>query len=214
MKKAYSQLSWQGNHDAGIYFSILLSMLMLLLLSSPLRAQESQGKGQKKAMCPYKASQQGCMQTLAGTLDLTKEQVTRIQAVQDEYLKESKALKADMGKKKAAAADLFRNPEASDKELLAAQKEVAALKEKMRATAMTHRLKARNVLTPDQIRKIPDGCRLGIKSGCAGGGCGKGTACGKGCACGKAKANSKGCPYSKGAEKSSGDGYGKCGRSQ
>ncbi len=202
MKKVKIQLPRLTNYRVGVYSSILLT-LALVLFSSSLRAQQAEGRDPKTAMCPYMASQQGCLKSLSGKLDLTEEQFNRIQSIRNEFIKESGALKAEIQKKRSATADLFRDPEASNKKILAAQKEMAALKGKMMETAMNHRLKARGVLTPEQIRKIPADCWLGITPDCGGGGCGKGAACGKGGYHGKGKGSTHG---------KGGGGYGKCGR--
>jgi Spy/CpxP family protein refolding chaperone len=148
------------------WFSFVIPSLVLLLLGSPIAAQQDPQTAPKPSKCPYMEGRNAGSKDLAGTLGLTEEQSKRIEAIRKEFLEETAALKEDIQKKKAALDSMFRDPEVSDDKILAAQKDVAALKTEKMEKATAFRLKARSVLTPDQIRKIPSGCGLGIQGNC------------------------------------------------
>ena len=100
---------------------------------------------------------------LAERLDLSEEQVQQMETIKLEFLKRTADLRNEMHKTKLEISGLVRDPEASEAEILALQKQKIALKSRLMETAAEYQLKARSLLTPDQIRKLPaDQCGLGF----------------------------------------------------
>jgi Spy/CpxP family protein refolding chaperone len=163
-----------------LHIPLFTACLLLLFTASLFLAAQARGETPKPVKCPYLEGRGVCAKELAAKLNLTKEQSGQIQSIRTEYQKETADLKEAIRTKKASLDERFRDPKASEKQILAAQEEVAALKAKKRQKTMQARLKARSILTPEQIRNIPPGCGLGIggKGACGGKGCGK-------CSCGK-----------------------------
>lgn len=130
----------------------------------------------------------GDMQGLRVRLGLTDEQAGKLESMRTEFLKEAIDLDAQIQKKRLELGDLFRDPQAKQEKIEAVQKELNRLTAQRQEKAQAYRLKARGLLTPEQIAKLPPGCSFGIPwSGalCPGG---PGWCCG----CGKKWG---GCPY-------------------
>lgn len=161
----------------------LLIAATLILLSGEARAKDPAGTPDK-TKCPYLESQGAhagawCPKKTAAALKLTEEQQEKIQAIRSAYQKEADGLKTSIHEKKASLHELFRNPEASRDQILEAQRELVTLKSEKMNKAMEARLQARSILTPEQIRELPQACWLGIGERGKGKGCGGDAGCGK-----------------------------------
>lgn len=103
----------------------------------------------------------GDMLWLKEMLGLTDEQVSKIESLRSEFLKEAIDLDAQIQKKRLELGDLFRDPQAKQEKIEAVQKELNSLTAQKHEKAQDYRLKARGVLTPEQIGKLPPGCSFG-----------------------------------------------------
>ncbi len=131
----------------------------------------------------------GDMPGLKQRLGLTDEQVSKMESFRSEFLKETVDLDAQIQKKRLELGDLFRDPQAKAEKIEAVQKELNRLTAQKQEKAQAYRLKARGLLTPEQIGKLPPGCSFGIPwagmcPGCPGRGRGPGPGGGR-----------AGCPY-------------------
>lgn len=132
----------------------------------------------------------GDMPGLKERLGLTNEQVSKIESLRSEFLKETIDLDAQIQKKRLELGDLFRDPQAKQEKIEAVQKELNRLTAQKHEKAQAYRLKARGVLTPEQIGKLPPGCSFGIPW--AGAMCPGGPGWGRGPGPGGGR---PGCPY-------------------
>lgn len=196
------------NHPMTTGLFLLATLLTLLLLVPSMEAAGGDAPGcpraSKKSIagCPYKAGVQGtgcprmqaskgCLYTLKGDLQLSAEQVKRIQAIRDRFAEDSSELRAEKRKQKEELDRLFRDPNAGTDEIVAGRKALFSLKEKLDEMATDSRLKIRGELTAEQISGLPTGSWRSILPSDRGGKCG----CG-----GKCKGHKGGhvCPYKKG----------------
>ena len=158
--------------------SLMVPALILVFVASSLWAGEGAPKAKGEGSgCPHAKGSERSLDAMKKKLDLTEEQVEQMRGIQKEFREEAAQLKDRIHTKKQAIWDLFRNPEAKDDEIIAAHKEMNLLKVEMKDKALKYRLRARSVLTPEQIRELPPGCKLGIRGW--GGKCSCGHAKGK-----------------------------------
>jgi len=139
-------------------------------------AVQARGQEKETVKCPYMEKRAACEKTSAAIPSLTEEQSGRIQAIRDEYGKETARIREILRAKKASLDEMFRDPKATAPQIFATQEELAALKVEKRKKTTNARLQARAVLSPEQIRALPPGYRMGIGGGGCPCGCGM-TAC-------------------------------------
>ncbi|MEW6443493.1 MAG: periplasmic heavy metal sensor [bacterium] len=115
-------------------------------------------------------------------LNLTQEQVNKMQSLRLEFSKQTADLDSQIHKKRLDLATLLRDPQAKEDAIGAAQKELNRMMAQRDEKADAYLLKARSLLTAEQIRNLPPGCAFGFwgggMRGHGGGGCGPGM---KGC---------------------------------
>lgn len=104
----------------------------------------------------------GDMREFRQRLDLTDEQVAKLESLRSDLLKETVDLNAQIQKKRLELADLFRDPQAKQEKIEAAQKELNRLTAQRQEKAQAYRLRARGLLAAEQIGKLPPGCSFGI----------------------------------------------------
>ncbi len=95
------------------------------------------------------------MQDLVKQLNLTDEQVARIQELRESYLRDTLVWRNELVIKRFDLRDLLHNPQADASQVLAKQREVSALESKIQERAVLYQLDMRKVLTPDQIKLLP-----------------------------------------------------------
>lgn len=206
MKTPHSKVLCR-NHPMTTGLFLLATLLALFLLVPNMGAAGGDAPGcphaskKSSAGCPYKAglegagrpcmqASEGCLHALKGDLQLSEEQVKRIQEVRDRFAKDSSELRTAIRMKKEALDGLFRDPNAGTDEILAGRKALFNLKEKMSEMATDARLKIRGELKAEQLSALPAGSwRSILPHGCGGK-----------CCVGKCKGLKGGhtCPYMKG----------------
>ena len=90
----------------------------------------------------------------ASELNLTKEQQDRLVDLRKRQYEETKPLRDEMYQKRQEMRDLYTNPAADDATILARQKEVSALQQKMQEKMLQFKLEQRKVFTPEQLEKM------------------------------------------------------------
>ena len=118
-------------------------------------------------------------------LNLTPEQNQKMQALRESFFKETLPLRNEMGIKQLELRTLWAQTNPDQDKILAKQKEVNALREKLQEKSTLHRLEMRKVLTPEQQAQIATygpgfGRGHGMKGGMMGGGSGPGRGMGYG----------------------------------
>lgn len=104
----------------------------------------------------------GDMRGLRQRLDLTDEQAAKLESLRSDFLKETVDLNAQIQKKRLELGDLFRDPQTKQEKIEAAQKELNRLTGQKQEKAQAYRLRARGLLTAEQIGKLPPGCSFGM----------------------------------------------------
>jgi Spy/CpxP family protein refolding chaperone len=142
---------------------IVLGFLLLSMLAAVALGQGTQeGKGPE---FPDRKGMMGPphhpMQDWARQLNLTDEQMARIQELRESYLRDTLVWRNELVIKRFDLRDLLHNPQADVNQVLAKQREVSALESKIQERAVLYQLEMRKVLTPDQIKLLPPGFGFG-----------------------------------------------------
>ncbi len=116
-------------------------------------------------------------------LDLSAEQLTALKQIREKFRVDTEALRNDLVQKMTELRKMYADPKAGDAAILAKQKEVDALRQKMQDKMVQLRLEQRKIFTPEQLIKMNEaaqnfGNRRGYRKGFGGGGFGPG-ACGR-----------------------------------
>lgn len=87
-------------------------------------------------------------------LGLSKEQIDKMQALRDRFYNETRDLRYDMAQKRLEMRKLFMDPKTDDATLLAKQKEMSALRQKLQDKMAQMMIEGRKILTPEQLQKL------------------------------------------------------------
>ncbi len=151
--------------------SYLLSFMLVFALSGDLFSQGmagGRGMGQKGQM------NQGAGMNRAAYLNLTTDQITKINSLRNDFSKETLSLRTGMQSKAMEIRTLMSDPEKNQSKIISLQKEMSSLRQQLQEKSLQFRIKARKVLTPEQIAMLPaGGMRLGFAAG-SGRGMGRG----------------------------------------
>ena len=121
--------------------------------------------------------QHGCGPSIHGRfgegafLDLSKEQIAKMQELRDRFYNETRDLRYDMAQKRLEMRKLFMDPKTDDATLLAKQKEMSALRQKLTDKMAQMMIEGRKILTPEQLQKLdrtgmgPGGMGFGMMDG-------------------------------------------------
>jgi Spy/CpxP family protein refolding chaperone len=90
----------------------------------------------------------------ADLLGLSKEQIDKMHALRDRFFNETRDLRYDMAQKRLEMRKLFMDPKTDDATLLAKQKEMSALRQKMADKMAQMMIEGRKILTPEQLQKL------------------------------------------------------------
>jgi len=101
-------------------------------------------------------------------LNLTAEQIPKMQALQESYFKETMPLRNELMSKQLEMQGLWLQTDLDQEKILAKQKEISALKSQLQEKAIKHRLDVRKILTPEQQAQMGafPGGRGGWGPGC------------------------------------------------
>ncbi len=154
-------------HLPGIF--PLLLLITALSLAAPVRAgttEPSEAAPSAPSGAPTLSAVPppgGDMGRLAARLGLTDEQREEIGALRRAFLEETSELRNEIRRKRLELSGLMHDPEVGNDELSAAQKELIAMRAQMMEKAAAFHLQVRNVLTPEQVRRLPPwfGCAMG-----------------------------------------------------
>lgn len=154
---------------------LLATLLTLFLLVSNLEAAAGDVPGCphaakiSSAVCPYKAGAQGagcpcmqaskgCLHALKDRLQLSEEQVERIEDIRRRFAEDSSELRGAIREKKEEIDRLFRDPDSGTDQIVEEQKALFTLKGQLAEMAMDSRLEIRGELKAEQLRGLPAGC--------------------------------------------------------
>jgi Spy/CpxP family protein refolding chaperone len=114
----------------------------------------------------------GAWRGIVSYLGLSQEQVTKMRELRSRFRNETHDLRYDLAVKRLEMRKLFTDPKVDDATLLAKQKEVSSLRQKLMDTRAQMMIEGRKILTPEQIQKLdrmPMGRGMGHGMGHGGG---------------------------------------------
>jgi Spy/CpxP family protein refolding chaperone len=89
-------------------------------------------------------------------LDLSTEQLTAMKQLREKFRIDTEALRNEFMQQQVELRTVYADPKASDAAILAKQKEVNALKQKMQDKMVQLRLEQRKIFTPEQLTKLSE----------------------------------------------------------
>ena len=115
------------------------------------------GMGQKGQMAA------GAGMNRAARLNLTTDQITKIKTLRNDFAKETLTLRTGMQTKSMEMRTLMIYPEKNQAKIISLQKDMSTLRLQLQEKSLQFRIKARKVLTPEQIAMLPaGGMRMGM----------------------------------------------------
>jgi len=87
-------------------------------------------------------------------LSLTPEQKAKFQELRRKFIKETAQLRGELVTKRLELKLLWTDPKANSQAILAKERELRDLQNRMRDKIIQHKLEFRNSLTPEQIEKL------------------------------------------------------------
>jgi Spy/CpxP family protein refolding chaperone len=93
---------------------------------------------------------------MARYLDLSKEQVDKMGELRKKYSQDLRALRGELAQKRLEARNLFSDAAADEGTIMAKQKEMDVLRQKLRDDLSQLRLEQRRVLTPEQLKRLAE----------------------------------------------------------
>ncbi len=114
-------------------------------------------------------------------IDLSKEQMDRMWQIREKFNTDTSSLRYELFQKRGELRTLYADPKAGDAAILAKEKEVDTLRQKMHDRMVRFKLEQRKVYTPEQLQKLAEsgyGPGFGGSRGGSGGGRGLGP-CGR-----------------------------------
>ena len=93
----------------------------------------------------------------AERLHLTEEQTARLQKLRESFLRETLTLRNDLVIKRLDLNDLLADPRSDPRRVLAKQTEISELESKIGERMVIYRLEMRQILTPEQVKLLPEG---------------------------------------------------------
>jgi len=129
------------------------SILLTMAISTNLMAGEY-GRGRGHMMMPGAARQQEGMYALYGKLNLTADQKARIETLRNAHLRDMKPFQDQMFSKRGDLKLLWLQTSPDKEKIVAVQKDIRAIRDKIQDKAVAHRVDAYNILTPEQQEKV------------------------------------------------------------
>jgi len=151
--------------------SYLLSVIFIVAFSTTAFSQGMGGKGMR----------QGAGMNRAANLNLTTDQMTKMNELRNEFSKETLSLRTGLQAKSMEMRTLTPELEKNQTKIVSLQKEMSTLRLQLQEKKLQLRINARKVLTPEQIAMLPAGRGMGMGIGFAScNGMGNGNGRGKG----------------------------------
>ncbi len=145
-----------------------LGLFCLILLILNLLPWASFGQGKPEKPPPPFSDRKEMMNHMPPMMDswvrrlnLTEEQMAKIQAVRESFLRETLVLRNELAIKRFDLRDLMADPRVDSNLVIAKQREISELEAKFQERALLNMLEIRKILTPEQIKLLPPGFGIG-----------------------------------------------------
>jgi len=142
-------------HSRGIIFALVLSILILFEIQ-PSKAQPPFYP--KNESVWRMRGQEACWQS--SDLALTETQTKALEGLQRDYTVEAIPLRKDLMSLRFELRHLIRDPNVQSKVLFDQQKKISDLHVKLDNLSLSYQIKARSILTKDQLEQFPQDCSL------------------------------------------------------
>ncbi len=97
---------------------------------------------------------EGIHAALAKHLNLSRDQQEKLAALTNRYFGETRNMRYELAEKRLEMWKLFTDPKTSDSTLLAKQKEISALRQKLADKMAQMMIEGRKILTPEQLNRL------------------------------------------------------------
>ena len=155
----------------------IITTAALFSLVFVLTAQAQLGRGYGRGF------NQGFWNSLP-SLNLSKNQLKEFNSLRQGFIKDTASIWTQLQQKNLDMSNLLMDAEPDTKKVGSVQKDISELQSKLNETRVSYQLKAKKILTPDQIAQLPPGCNFGFGNMIAGSGPGYGCGMGRGYGCG------------------------------
>lgn len=94
--------------------------------------------------------------SLASCLDLTQEQLEKLQDLRSRQISETAPIRNELLEKRLEMRKMFTDAAEDDATILSKQREIQAIQQRLHEKVMQFRLEQRRVLTPDQLKRLDE----------------------------------------------------------
>lgn len=134
--------------------TILTILAITILTTAGLAFAQGWGRGAGMGMGAGPCAFGNYPGAALASLNLTPEQTQKMQALREVHWKEVAPLHNELVTKQFELRSLWSQPNPDQEKILASQKEINALREKIQEKVTKHRLEMRQILTPEQQAKL------------------------------------------------------------
>ena len=146
----------------GIILFELLLFLSATLSVQPLEAQQSFSKQDKPIL---RNDSQKTYSSQSPDLVLTKEQAKDLEVLQHAYMAEAMPVRRELLSLRIELRHSIQNPKVQSKTLLDLQKKISELQAKLDDLSLSYQIKARSILTKEQLEQLPPVFSMGMGTG-------------------------------------------------
>ena len=144
----------------------LLSGLFLFLSATlsvqTLETQQPFSKQDKRIM---RSGSQKPYSSQSSDLVLTREQATALKVLHDAYMTEAMPLRRELLPLRVELRYSLQNPKVQSKTLLDLQRRISELQAQLESLSLSYQIKARSLLTEEQLKRLPEDCLSGMDTG-------------------------------------------------
>lgn len=142
----------------GLFLVLALVVLAGAVYAAPADREPGRddGLGAQGGWMHHRGMRGDCIGRMAfdSRLDLSKEQKDKMRDIWDRYRADTRNLKYDLMERRVEMRRLFTDPKADQASLLAKEKELAGLRQRLMERRAQATLEWRSILTPEQIEKL------------------------------------------------------------
>ena len=129
-------------------------MVVALLATAGLAMAQGWGRGMGYGPGAGYGPGTGPKGAWANSLNLSAEQQQQMQALREKHWNDTATLREEMFNKQVELRNLWAEPTPDQEKILAKQREMNGLRERLQEKSIQHRLEMRKVLTPEQQAQI------------------------------------------------------------
>jgi Spy/CpxP family protein refolding chaperone len=140
----------------------LLLFLSAALSVQPLEAQQPFSKQDKPIM---QSGSQKAYSSQSPDLVLTEEQARALESLRHAYMAGAMPLRRELLSLRIELRHSIQNPMIQSKILVDLQRKISELQAQLESLSLSYQIKARSLLTKEQLERLPEGCLSGVDTG-------------------------------------------------